>query len=233
MVFLPTTDRFGREQFDSLRLRNNADLVKRNEYNFAITVIRQEKNNNLWLGTYGFGLISYNMVSQKSTNYYFSENPDYNIITEMVVPACSGATFTPQPTSPTLTVTNGYIDVIQESSSNGGDLVLVEIWSLDGHVKSADATLDMQELSASVKLYPNPTSSNAGLNIELKGFENETNATISIMDISGRIAYSTNVQTQNLSSQRVSISLDGVSSGMYMVSVRGNNKVINQRLIIK
>jgi len=222
-----------REQFDSLRLRNNADLVKRNEYNFAITVIRQEKNNNLWLGTYGFGLISYNMVSQKLTNYYFSENPDYNIITEMVVPACSGATFTPQPTSPTLTVTNGYIDVIQESSSNGGDLVLVEIWSLDGHVKSADATLDMQELSASVKLYPNPTSSNAGLNIELKGFENETNATISIMDISGRIAYSTNVQTMDRNVVEQSLNTNGLAGGMYMVVVRSNNKVINQRLIVK
>ncbi|MFW6369688.1 MAG: Ig-like domain-containing protein [Bacteroidota bacterium] len=111
-----------------------------------------------------------------------------------------------------------------------------EAWKIDNisvtDPKSAEAELSMGSAS-SVKLYPNPTSSNAGLHVELKGFENETEATISIMDISGRIAYSKNVQTQDIASQRVSISLDGVSAGMYMVSVRGNNKVINQRLIVR
>ncbi|MFW6328245.1 MAG: T9SS type A sorting domain-containing protein [Bacteroidota bacterium] len=29
------------------------------------------------------------------------------------------------------------------------------------------------------------------------------------------------------------MSLDGISSGMYMVVVRGSNNVINQRLIVK
>ena len=101
------------------------------------------------------------------------------------------------------------------------------------NLRSAKVKLDMESVQTIVKLYPNPTSSNAGLYVELTGFENETEATISIMDISGRIAYSTNVQTQDIASQRVSISLDGVSSGMYMVIVRSNNKMINQRLIVK
>jgi hypothetical protein len=59
---------------------------------------------------------------------------------DKIVPACAGAIFTPQPESSVLTVTNGYIDIIQLASYNGGSLVLVEIWSLDGHVKSAGVT---------------------------------------------------------------------------------------------
>jgi hypothetical protein len=153
---------------------------------------------------------------------------------DKVVPACSGATFTAQPESPVLTVTNGYIEVIQESTGNGGDLVLCEIWSLDGHIKSAATKqLGTESLAATVKLYPNPSEAGQALNIELIGFEYETNATINIMDVSGRIAYSTSVKTHGHASQRVGISTEGLSSGMYMVVVRSDNKVINQRLIIR
>ncbi len=146
---------------------------------------------------------------------------------------CSGATFTAQPESPTLTVTNGYVDVVQATPNIGGDLVLVEFWSLDGHVKSASARLDMAPMAATVKIYPNPAQSGEGLIVELKGFENETEATISIMDISGRIAYSTNVQTMDRSVVEQTLNTNGLSGGMYMVVVRGNNKVINQRLIVR
>ena len=111
-----------------------------------------------------------------------------------------------------------------------------EAWKIDNisvtDPKSAEAELSMGSAS-SVKLYPNPTSSNAGLTIELMGFENETEATISIMDISGRIAYSTNVQTTDRSVVEHTLNIANLSSGMYMVVVRSNNKVINQRLIIK
>ena len=110
---------------------------------------------------------------------------------------------------------------------------MVEIWSLDGHVKSAVDKGAMLANNAGIKLYPNPTSSNAGLNVELQGFENETEATISILDISGRIAYSTNVQMRDISSQRISIPLEGLSAGMYMVNVRSSNKVINKPLIVR
>ena len=100
-------------------------------------------------------------------------------------------------------------------------------------LSSAEAGLEGTTASASMKLYPNPTSSNAGLNVELKGFEDETNATISIMDISGRIAYSTNVQTMDRSVVEQSLNTNGLASGMYMVVVRSNNKTINQRLIVR
>ena len=100
------------------------------------------------------------------------------------------------------------------------------------NLKSAKAILDFTS-DADMRIYPNPMQTGYKLIFELSGFENETEATISIMDISGRIAYSTNVQTQDIASQEIQISLDGVSAGMYMVSVRSNNKKINQRLIVK
>ena len=84
-----------------------------------------------------------------------------------------------------------------------------------------------------IELFPNPLDVGKSLKIGLEGFENETNATISIMDISGRVAYSTNIQMQDLASQRVSIPLGGISAGMYMVIVRSNKKMINQRLIVR
>jgi uncharacterized protein YjdB len=99
--------------------------------------------------------------------------------------------------------------------------------------KDAEASFENIAGNASMLVYPNPAANGQGINIELKGFENETDATISIIDISGRIAYTTNVQTRNIASQREEISLDGLSAGMYMVVVRSSNKVINQRLIIR
>ncbi|MFW6219099.1 MAG: InlB B-repeat-containing protein, partial [Bacteroidota bacterium] len=84
-----------------------------------------------------------------------------------------------------------------------------------------------------IELFPNPIKSGQALNIVLEGFENEIEATISIMDISGRIAYSTIVQTGHALSQQYRMDINNLSGGMYMVVVRGNNKVINQRLIVR
>jgi hypothetical protein len=99
--------------------------------------------------------------------------------------------------------------------------------------KDAEASFESIAGKASMLVYPNPAANGQGINIELKGFEYETNATISIIDISGRIAYSTNVKTHGHASQRMGISTDGLSAGMYMVVVRSDNKMINQKLIIK
>ena len=94
---------------------------------------------------------------------------------------------------------------------------------------------DFNTLSDShgIKVYPNPANVSEDLIIELLGFENEAQATINIMDISGRLAFITNVQTRDIASQRVSMSLDGVSSGVYLVIVRGNDKQLMKRLIVK
>jgi uncharacterized repeat protein (TIGR02543 family) len=101
-------------------------------------------------------------------------------------------------------------------------------------LKSAKArrTFSGNSLS-SIRMYPNPSNAGQALNIELIGFEDETNATINIMDISGRIAYSTNVNTKDMVTVEQSINPGNLSAGMYMVVVRSSNKVINQRLIVR
>ena len=84
-----------------------------------------------------------------------------------------------------------------------------------------------------IKLFPNPVDAGQTLNIELSGFESKNEATISIMDISGRIAYKTVVQTQDIALSKHSLDISNLSTGIYMVVVGNNNKVLNQRLIVK
>jgi uncharacterized repeat protein (TIGR02543 family) len=99
--------------------------------------------------------------------------------------------------------------------------------------KSAKGLMDGLSADASVKIYPNPSEAGRSLTLELIGFENEANATINIMDISGRTAYSTSVKTHGHASPQMEISLEGISSGMYIVVVKSENKVVNQQLIIR
>jgi hypothetical protein len=111
-----------------------------------------------------------------------------------------------------------------------------EAWIIDNisvtDQKRAEGLLTSSNAS-SVNIYPNPSEVGQALNIILKGFENETDATINIIDISGRIAYSTNVQTKDINVVEHSINTISLSAGMYMVVVRSSNKVINNRVVIK
>jgi uncharacterized protein YjdB len=154
---------------------------------------------------------------------------------DKVVPACSGATFTSQPESPVLTVTNGYIEVIQESAGNGGDLVLVEIWSLDGHHKSAKKHAAISDLSnSSITVYPNPAGENSEFTVNVTGFGDETSAFMKIYDMTGRLVYMANLNTKDLVEVKHTLSSAKIGSeGMYFISVTSGNKVKNTKLIIE
>jgi uncharacterized repeat protein (TIGR02543 family) len=159
---------------------------------------------------------------------YYKVDGGSEVFVDEVNDDLDGATATLSATE----ISGSTLEIVIRMFNNGGS----ENWIVDNisvsDPKSAEATLN-NIAEASLKLYPNPSSVGQALNIELKGFENETDATISIMDISGRIAYSTNVKTHGHASHKVGISTDNLSAGMYMVIVRGSNKVINQRLIVR
>jgi len=116
---------------------------------------------------------------------------------------------------------------------NIDELVFSDVKSAKGYEKSATGYENMMTNVAKVNLYPNPVNSSNMLNIELTGFENEANATVYIMDISGRTAYSSNVTTKDNPVISHELNTGALSSGVYMVTVRSENKVINKRLVIK
>jgi uncharacterized repeat protein (TIGR02543 family) len=110
-----------------------------------------------------------------------------------------------------------------------GDMTVTANFSVANGIPSHNISHE----HGTAELFPNPVAAGQALTVGLMGFESEKDIAIQIMDISGRIAYSTSVKTHGHASQRVGISTEGLSAGMYMVVVRGSNKIINQRLIIR
>ena len=83
-------------------------------------------------------------------------------------------------------------------------------------------TLDHQ--AAWMRLYPNPAKER--ITIEMDNMD-LSSTMVSIIDLSGRIMY--NRQAVN---SRSEIDLSGLESGMYYVSVRSGDTLLNQKLYI-
>ncbi len=64
-------------------------------------------------------------------------------------PACGDVTFLPQTESCTLSVTSGYIDLIQTSSNDGGDVCVLEIWQLSSSPTPPEITVQPQPQTVS------------------------------------------------------------------------------------
>lgn len=90
--------------------------------------------------------------------------------------------------------------------------------------------VDINTLNAQgITLAPNPTAGDATLTI--KGGDN-SKAEIRVMDITGKLVYSTNTQLSKNTTQ-VIIPSDRISvKGMYMVEVITNGKAITQKLVV-
>ncbi len=77
---------------------------------------------------------------------------------------------------------------------------------------------------SSVKMYPNPTTDN--LTIDLSALNNTSINTVDILDLSGR-----RIETLSVNAPLINLSVADYKAGVYLISVKNNNAVINAKFI--
>jgi Secretion system C-terminal sorting domain len=132
--------------------------------------------------------------------------------------ATSGFTTIPTGADVTLDanpLTDGYVfmDVGFETLPNSIFLAVVQ-------TPCALLGIDKKELVGSIKIFPNPA--NNFININAKSNINK----IQITDLNGRI-----ISNENFNSENVSLNLEQLSIGMYLLKIETNNGSTTQKII--
>ena len=79
-------------------------------------------------------------------------------------------------------------------------------------------------------LFPNPTTGQTAINYKL---ENASTVSIKVLDITGKVIYTSNEGTQNSGSHSVSLDASNFTTGVYYVTVSTENGAVTQKLIKK
>jgi hypothetical protein len=96
-----------------------------------------------------------------------------------------------------------------------------------------DAEAAGENLKPSLKVYPDPLpkGGSSGLTLQLTGYGNDR-VTVSVHDLSGRAVYK-NGYTINLDKQLIAIPVAGLSSGLYIISVKGKHRTQQTKFVIR
>ncbi len=86
----------------------------------------------------------------------------------------------------------------------------------------------VKEENASISVYPNPTKGN--LNISVSMLES-SNTTINVIDLSGRIIYSNNIESENSLFTHFDMPSD-INAGIYFVEVINGNKRYVEKIVL-
>jgi Secretion system C-terminal sorting domain len=81
------------------------------------------------------------------------------------------------------------------------------------------------------KLYPNPANEKLYLNFTTKGLTNNHPITLNITDMIGRIYYQRSIYING--SEAIEINTGNLQNGIYIVTIEGDDFLINQKLIIE
>ena len=124
---------------------------------------------------------------------------------------------TPQSTFSNFTIANGYLFFGASFTSTGN-----ELWAL----KDSSLTIgnNAQPLPASTTLYPNP----AHHNFTIKTTTVFKTGSVTLTDVTGRV-----VKTEKLYNNEQTISLQGISPGMYIADVWLDGKRSTQKLVVE
>lgn len=122
---------------------------------------------------------------------------------------------------------NGQIDnagraTISQAQANG----------YDGTGVNAGSTVglnNLEQIDASFKMYPNPTSGQVALSFNLK---NETNVEVMVMDIQGKVIAQRAYGSMNGSSV-IEYNAAGLTPGVYVVEVLLDGEKITRRLVVE
>ncbi len=96
-----------------------------------------------------------------------------------------------------------------------------------------NAVLSVDDINAdqqSFMLYPNPTANST--QVEFSLIESQ-DVTISVSDLSGRIVFNELFPARNTGLNNITLPIDNLSDGMYMVTVRTNKTAVSQRLVVR
>ena len=97
-------------------------------------------------------------------------------------------------------------------------------------LKMGDQTaINEIESNSKLNIYPNPTNTNTTVSFSLS---NESNVTINVTDLAGKIVYTNTLGTVN-GAQNVTVNTENLTSGVYMVNVSINGTVSTEKLIVK
>lgn len=114
---------------------------------------------------------------------------------------------------------------------NAGKATITEAVS-NGYVNGSNAGLfeaSENQLDESVKIYPNPTSSQANLTLNLKS---TSEVEVSILDLSGKLMSHKNYGLLN-GSINLPINGNSFSSGVYLIKTTIDGTIVQKRLIIE
>ena len=95
---------------------------------------------------------------------------------------------------------------------------------IDNFTTESTITSIVKMNTAEVKLYPNPTSDD--LTIDLNAMNVTGLTRVDVFDISGKL-----IESRSENSQRINISVADYNAGVYFVSIKNSNGVINARFI--
>jgi hypothetical protein len=124
---------------------------------------------------------------------------------------------------------NGKIEVVAFSTTVADVLTFATGSSkVDAFQTNAVAGLEEVQNAIAMNVYPNPASS--VVNVEFVG--NNGNYTVSLLDLQGRVIYST--ESNNVvGNQTITVPVSTVASGSYIVKVSGNGVSKVQNVVIK
>jgi hypothetical protein len=112
--------------------------------------------------------------------------------------------------------------------------IYIDNFELGGDLKSAPSSgIQAGNDASKLKVYPNPVVANVPVTIELIGFENNIETELYIADVAGRVVFRTFVPTNDQNSVKQMIDVDMLTSGLYMISVKSGNEIINKKMIIR
>jgi len=84
---------------------------------------------------------------------------------------------------------------------------------------------DVKSDGAGINIYPMPIT-NKTMHIQLSGFDNNENASLVLFDLVGKTILQTKVGNTGV------VDLNGVSSGIYIVSVQNEGHIVNKRVVL-
>ena len=142
--------------------------------------------------------------------------------------ACAGASFNVQPASPTITVSSGYLEIEQSSSDDGGDLSLLEIWSVSGTgSRTAQGAFAKNkgtlETPSAIAVYPVPCTT-----CQVEVPDQWVGARLQVLDMMGRVVY-----TGRLNTAIEQLNLLGKVSGMAIIKLEKDGQPYWQKIVVE
>lgn len=96
-----------------------------------------------------------------------------------------------------------------------------------------DQTLGLNENNGNVSvgnIYPNPTTGISNISYSL---QNASNVTVKVVDVTGKIVYTSNEGQQNSGSHNVNLDATEFNNGVYYVTISTDEEIVTKKLIKK